>query len=562
MILFILLQVVLTGLFAVGLALLNGSLTSSISAVSFFLATVGAYGFSPFHKQKFEMIFKKMKWYETTLFLIVAYVQFYHFQYLFYESDAKIMSLHANNYGDLPLHITYIKYFASGANFWPANPLFPQLSLNYPFGMDLYNAVLDSLGIPLRLHLFLVGFVLSLVTLVFLFQWSGIWGILSLFLGGGIASLDFFKTRIITDSMNLMSWKSFMLSVWVTQRGFLIAIPIGVYLILTLLNKIKNGLELTIQEKFIFALLWASLVFFHFHTFLFLTIFIVGAIFYYRRASEFYKMGLLAAALSLPFFIRTVLSVETGSFIHFKWGWDKSATENYFIFWLKNWGFYWPMIFLSLFFVWTRFKEYKFEALFTVIAFFFFGSVMFAPWAWDNIKLLIWVFLLFTWLIQKTVIENASIFNFIKPLAIILCCFSGAMSLWSAHLHQQKVTLYDLKDIYHAQAVLKDVPAGSIILTQPIHNHPVAFLGFPLLMGFTGQLWSHGIAYNPTEVKMQQIFSAKNNFEQWIEELPFEYLYWGPAEQSANGLIPNALLTHFELISQSGNVSLYRKKIY
>ena len=562
MILFIILQVVLTGLIAVVLSLLNGSLTGTISWVSFLLACGGAYALSPIHKQNFEIIFNKMKWYEVVLFLVLAYFQFYHFQHLFYEADAKIMSLHANNYGDLPLHITYIKYFASGASFWPANPLFPQLSLNYPFGMDLYNAVLDSLGIPLRLHLFLVGFVLSLVTLVLLFQWAGIWGILSLFLGGGLASFNVFQSRVITDSMNLMSWKSFMLSVWVTQRGFLIAIPIGVYLLHILLNKIKNAQKLTIQDQFIFALLWSSLVFFHFHTFLFLTIFIVAAIFYYRRASEFYKMGIVAALLSLPFFLRTVLSVETGSFIHLKWGWDKSAAENYFVFWIKNWGFYWPLIFLSLYFVWTRFKEYKFEATFTVIAFFFFGTVMFAPWAWDNIKLLIWVFLLFTWLIQKTVFENSAIYNFMKPIVIVLCCFSGGMSLWSTHLHQQKVTLYELRDIHHAQTVLKDVPAGTTILTQPIHNHPVAFLGYPLMMGFTGQLWSHGIAYNPTELKIQQIFSAKNNFVELIEQLPFEYIYWGPAEQSANGVFPTALLNYFEMVSQSGNVTLYRKKIY
>jgi len=62
-----------------------------------------------------------------------------HFLFLYVERDGVIRTLSPNNYGDLPLHLTYIAYFVKGARFWPANPIFTGESLHYPFGVDLFK---------------------------------------------------------------------------------------------------------------------------------------------------------------------------------------------------------------------------------------------------------------------------------------------------------------------------------------------------------------------------------------------------------------------------------------
>jgi hypothetical protein len=56
-------------------------------------------------------------------------------RYLYVQRDGIIRTLSPNNYGDLPLHLTYIAYFVKGARFWPANPIFAGESLHYPFGV-------------------------------------------------------------------------------------------------------------------------------------------------------------------------------------------------------------------------------------------------------------------------------------------------------------------------------------------------------------------------------------------------------------------------------------------
>ena len=63
---------------------------------------------------------------------------------------AQLLTLLPHNYGDLPLHWTYVQHLASGASFWPENPILTQDRLRYPLGVDLLTAVFVQLGARLR----------------------------------------------------------------------------------------------------------------------------------------------------------------------------------------------------------------------------------------------------------------------------------------------------------------------------------------------------------------------------------------------------------------------------
>src|SRR5207237_986426 len=71
-----------------------------------------------------------------------------HFLWLYFERDGVIRTLDPHNYGDLPLHITYVAHFVKGGRFWPENPIFTGEMLHYPFGIDLFTAMLVKLGLP------------------------------------------------------------------------------------------------------------------------------------------------------------------------------------------------------------------------------------------------------------------------------------------------------------------------------------------------------------------------------------------------------------------------------
>jgi hypothetical protein len=161
------------------------------------------------------------------------------FCWLFYMdgSDYKIQS--PNNLGDLSLHLTLIKTFANGVPLWPDNPIFVSSQLRYPAGIDLLNALLLLVHVDLITGLVWVGLVASLATFYGFYRWGGSFAVAGFLFNGGIAGFQFFKTWKFLDYQGTaadiahrsIAWKSIPLSMFVTQRGWLYAIPTALVLL-------------------------------------------------------------------------------------------------------------------------------------------------------------------------------------------------------------------------------------------------------------------------------------------------------------------------------------------
>lgn len=145
--------------------------------------------------------------------------------------DLKIQS--PNNLGDLSLHITLIRNFANGVHFWPDSPIYAFSKLRYPAGIDLFNALLCLVHIDLMRGLVWTGLLGSLATFYAFFRWGGTFGVAGFLFNGGIAGFQFLKTLKFLDYQggNKIAWKSIPLSMFVTQRGWLYAIPAGLVLL-------------------------------------------------------------------------------------------------------------------------------------------------------------------------------------------------------------------------------------------------------------------------------------------------------------------------------------------
>ena len=152
-------------------------------------------------------------------------------------SDLKIQS--PNNLGDLSLHITLIRNFASGVPLWPDNPIYAFSKLRYPAGIDLFNALLCLVHVDLTRGLVWTGLLASLATFYAFFRWGGTFGVAGFLFNGGIAGFQFLKTLKFLDYQGTqadivhrpIAWKSIALSMFVTQRGWLYAIPVGLILL-------------------------------------------------------------------------------------------------------------------------------------------------------------------------------------------------------------------------------------------------------------------------------------------------------------------------------------------
>src|SRR6266536_5401936 len=146
-------------------------------------------------------------------------------------SDLKIQS--PNNLGDLSLHIALIRNFANGVHLWPDNPIYAFSKLRYPAGIDLFNALLCLVHVDLMRGLVWTGLIASLATFYAFFRWGGTFGVAGFLFNGGIAGCQFLKTLKFLDyqGVNKIAWKSIPLSMFVTQRGWLYAIPAALVLL-------------------------------------------------------------------------------------------------------------------------------------------------------------------------------------------------------------------------------------------------------------------------------------------------------------------------------------------
>ena len=298
------------------------------------------------------------------------------FCWLFYidGSDYKIQS--PNNLGDLSLHITLIKTFANGIALWPDNPIYVYSKLQYPAGIDLFNGLLCLVHVDLITGLVWVGLLSSLATFYGFYRWGGTFAVAGFLFNGGIAGFQFLKTWKFLDYQGAaadiahrpIAWKSIALSMFVTQRGWLYAIPVGLVLLWHWREKFFSNAPVAAADPpaadsekandsgeiaavgaggyrkgplpfWVELSLYASMPLFHLHTFLALTIvLLIGLLL--ERSSDFivglrgapirtHSVALLASALiPASFFVWLVTNHFRAASI-FEWhpGWAQDSTE-------------------------------------------------------------------------------------------------------------------------------------------------------------------------------------------------------------------------------------------
>jgi hypothetical protein len=241
-------------------------------------------------------------------------------------SDLKIQS--PNNLGDLSLHLTLIKNFANGVALWPDNPIYVFSKLRYPAGIDMFNSLLSLVHVDLLIGLVWVGLVSSLAIFYGFYRWGGTFAVAGFLFNGGIAGFQFFKTFKFLDYQGTaadiahrpIAWKSIALSMLVTQRGWLYAIPAGLVLLWHWREKFFTQVPAVARDPavaggvdpghssnandpgaptavnargytkgplpfWVELSIYASMPLFHLHTFIALTIVLVVGLFF-ERASE------------------------------------------------------------------------------------------------------------------------------------------------------------------------------------------------------------------------------------------------------------------------------------
>ena len=319
------------------------------------------------------------------------------FCWLLYIDSSELKIQSPNNLGDLSLHLTLIKNFANGVAIWPDSPIFVFSKLRYPAGIDLFNSLLSLVHIDLLIGLVWVGLLSSLAIFYGFYRWGGTFAVAGFLFNGGIAGFQFLKTFKFLDYQGTaadiahkpIAWKSIVLSMLVTQRGWLYAIPAGLLLLWHWREKFFSpptvaggdssavslakagdpgsirgndpGQATAVNARsynkgplpwWVELSIYASMPLFHLHTFIALTIVLIVGLFFERVPGiEIFTDApirrhaaamLIAAFIPATFFVwLTTDQFHAASVLKWHPGWAQDSTEfaaPFFKLGPKDWG--------------------------------------------------------------------------------------------------------------------------------------------------------------------------------------------------------------------------------
>src|SRR5438552_1096371 len=259
------------------------------------------------------------------------------------------------NLGDLGLHITHISLFANGVRLWPSNPIYVfSHHLRYPAGIDLFNALLLKSGLSLIHGLVWVGLLASVATFYTFYRWGGGFAVAGFLFNGGLAGFEFLRSFKFVDyqDVNNIAWKSIPLTMFVTQRGLLYAIPGGLILLWHWREKYfrasQNG-QSGALPFWVELSLYASMPLFHLHTFMALSIVLVCLFVAGDPQIRGHFLSLVLSALIPATFFVWLISdhFRAGSVLEFHPGWAQHDDEfkmRFFRFWFFNFGILVPLV--------------------------------------------------------------------------------------------------------------------------------------------------------------------------------------------------------------------------
>ena len=414
-------------------------------------------------------------------------------------------------------------------------------------------------------------------------------------------------------------WGNPMIVLFITQRGFLLGMPLTI-LVLQYFWKIftrdddaavqmpdlKNFGKLVrdpdIYKPFFVGLLAGTLPLVHLHSLV--TLFIVTVFLMAMRPNKWLQwvvFGIGVAIIAVPELAWSIKDSATDSSKFYGWhfGWDKR--DNSFLwFWFKNTGITIPAILAGLYLFWTRAKppvedeeavegetppkkpakrkkqHQKAEPVMTAdwarhllmfyipFAFLFLltNVAKLAPWEWDNIKIMIYWFIVSTafigyvlaWAWQRTRGWQIAAVGCFIGLTL-----AGSIDVWRVANGQMNNGVFSKDSVAVAEQIKQKTAPGAMFLNAPTFNSTVVLTGRQSLMRYPGHLGSYGIDYGPREADVKTMYQGGPNAEALFQKYNIDYVMMTPEEKRLTP--PNEdYFKKYQVIAEAGQYKVYKIK--
>jgi hypothetical protein len=297
--------------------------------------------------------------------------------------------------------------------------------------------------------------------------------------------------------------------------------------------------------------LYATMPLFHVHTFMALSI--IAAFFFVTGRREMRKdFATLVGLAFLPatFFMWTITDhFQASSVLMWSPGWVQTGTGEmampFVQFWLWNFGAFVPLALLLVGFCVARVRQPNERFTFTgnpalallapaVVIWVFACLVKTAPWEWDNIKLIIWAYLIFLPFLWSELLVLCP--PAVRVAACIALFGSGFISLFGGlAAGRPGFGIADRGEVDGVGAAVRKLAVDARFASFPNYDHPLLLQGRKVVMGYPGHVWTQGFDYSDTEKQLSALMRGEPDWRDQARALGARYLFWGREEKANYG---------------------------
>lgn len=492
-----------------------------------------------------------------------------------------------STFGDLPMHLAFIKSLAENGVFPPVYTLVAgELPLSYPFLCESVSSALLLLGLPLRTACLVPQFIaLAAVfcsayqllrevlghagkaALAFYLFFMGSGFGFFYFLGGGRGNFSRIFTAFYETPTNYVEenvvWVNPIVDLLVPQRATLFGWAV-LFSCLYLLCRLTFARDRRVAP--LLGLMAGALPMLHTHSFLALAVVSAVLLVYAlldrerppRQLAAWLLYAGLAAAAALPQVLCFTLGASGAQhFIRFSFNWVNAGRDNYFWFYLKNIGLVYLLAPLA-FFRADRPQRWLYGGGLALLA--LCECIIFQPNPYDNNKLLyIWHFMgcmLAAGLLWRAAarLRHRRWRRAAAGLVVFLATFGSVLTVGRELVsgYQQ----FGAAEVRAAAWAESATSPGARFLTADNHNNALASLaGRRILCGSGSYLYYHGLDYGAQYDAMQRLLTAPD--ESLLEQWKIDYAWFSSYERAAGGA-EAWYAERYEAVYSADGVTVYR----
>ena len=155
--------------------------------------------------------------------------------------------------------------------------------------------------------------------------------------------------------------------------------------------------------------------------------------------------------------------------------------------------------------------------------------VKFAPWEWDNTKIMVW-----SYLVVLPFLWTHLIARWPKWARALSCCalfFSGFVStLGGINAEHRGYAIASREELDLVGAAVRALPVTERFAGAPTFNHPLLLCGRKMALGYLGHVSSHGLAWERPAAELEALMMGEESWRENARALGVRYIFWGRCE--------------------------------